>query len=281
MKPAKVYLDTNIYKFSATQLPRLRPRQQTITWGDIIQEATVHDFIEVDPNEKIQNQELKNEAELLPKLAELGKKGAVRYCIQVEALLESWGIPNMDSRTGKFYGAPVEQVEAPVKYGRVIIGGNRDAKEMQFNFLSGLNHKRFTELQELTGAYQGPGKLNRNQLLECFLDGNWLSCEALLDERLYAAYLQDGLFTKEQIPNIDWNGDTDLVLFTPFFVKDLGTFPAWDDVFMALQKQRVGLPPTNRLFGWFLFYLINRRIRKLREKFDTSGEFRKVQKAPG
>ena len=74
----------------------------------------------------------------------------------------------MDSRTGKFYGAPVEQVEAPVKYGRVIIGGNQDAKEMQFNFLSRLNHKRFTELQKLTGAYQGPGKLNRNQLLDAF-----------------------------------------------------------------------------------------------------------------
>jgi hypothetical protein len=168
MNPIKVYLDTNIYKFSATQLPRLRPRQQTITWGDIVQEVTVHDFIEVDPNDKIQNQELKNEAELLPKLAELGEKGAVRYFIQIEALLESWGIPNMDSRTGKFYGAPVEQVEAPVKYGRVILGGNQDAKEMQFNFLSGLNHKRFIELQKVTGAYQGPGKLNRNQLLDAF-----------------------------------------------------------------------------------------------------------------
>ncbi|NIW00066.1 hypothetical protein GWN26_13465, partial [Candidatus Saccharibacteria bacterium] len=51
---------------------------------------------------------------------------------------------------------------------------------------------------------------------ECFLDGNWLSCEALYDERLYAVYLQDGLFTKDQIPNIDWDGDTDLVLFAPF-----------------------------------------------------------------
>lgn len=168
MKPTKVFLDTNIFKFSATHLPRLRPRQQTITWGDIVQEVTVHDFIEVDPNEKIQNQGLKDEAELLPKLAEFGKEGTVRYFIQVETLLESWGIPNMDSRTGKFYGAPVEQVEAPVKYGRVILGANQDAKEMQFNFLSGLNHKRFTELQKLTGAYQGPGKLNRNQLLDAF-----------------------------------------------------------------------------------------------------------------
>jgi len=168
MKTSKVFLDTNIYKFSATQLPRLRPRQQTITWGDIVQEVTVHDFIEVDPNEKIQNQELKKEAELLPELAELGKEGALRYCIQVEALLEIWGIPNMDSRSGKFYGAAVEQVEAPVKYGRVVLGGNQDAKEIQFNFLSGLKHTRFTELQKLTGAYQGPGKLNRNQLLDAF-----------------------------------------------------------------------------------------------------------------
>ena len=138
MKPAKVFLDTNIFKFSATQLPRLSPRQQTIKWCDIVQEVTVHDFIEVDPNEKIQNQELKEEAELLPKLAELGKEGAVKYCIQIETLLESWGIPNMDSKTGKFYGAPIKQVEAPVKYGRVILGGNQDAKEMQFEFLSNL-----------------------------------------------------------------------------------------------------------------------------------------------
>ena len=168
MKPAKVFLDTNIYKFSATQLPRFRPRHQTITWGDIVQEVTVQDFIEVDPNEKIQNRELKKEAELLTELSETGKEGALRYCIQGEALLESGGIPNMDSRSGKFYGAPVEQVEAPVKYGRVILGGNQDAKEMQFNFLSGVNHTRFTELQKLTGAYQGPGKLNRNQLLDAF-----------------------------------------------------------------------------------------------------------------
>lgn len=116
---------------------------------------------------------------------------------------------------------------------------------------------------------------------ECFLDGNWLSCEALFDERFYAVFFQDRMFTKDQIPNIDWNGDTDLVLFTPFFVKDLGTLPAWDDVIIDVLKEGVKLPPTNRLFGWFIFFLMNRRISKLREKFDTSGEFREAQKAPG
>ena len=116
---------------------------------------------------------------------------------------------------------------------------------------------------------------------ECFLDGNWLSCEALFDERLYAVFLQEGWLTKEQIPSTDWNGDTDLVLFTSFFIKDFGTFPAWDDVIIYVLEKGYELPPTNRLFGWFLYSLVNRRIRKIRGKFDMSGELREVQEAPG
>src|SRR6185369_9023345 len=100
MKPPKVYIDTNVLKFSATQLPRLKPRQTTINWGGHIHDVTVHDFIEVNPNDTISNQELKSEAQLLLKLAELGKSGKVQYAIQMETLLESWGIPNMDSSFG-------------------------------------------------------------------------------------------------------------------------------------------------------------------------------------
>lgn len=168
MELPEVYLDTNVFKFSATQLPRLKPRVQTINWGDIEQDVTVHDFVEVNPNEGISNPELSAEAEVLPKLAELGKKGFVRYLIQAETLFESWGIPNLDSKSGPFYGAPIEHVEAPVQYERVMIGGHQDPKEMQFDFLSRLRNKRFKQLQKITGAYQGPGKLNRNQLLDAF-----------------------------------------------------------------------------------------------------------------
>jgi len=168
MNPPKVYLDTNVLKFSATQLPRLKPKKQIINWGGIEQNVTVHDFVEINPNENITNPELKTEAALLPNLAELGKNGTVRFLIQVETLLESWGIPNMDSKSGKFYGTPIEHVEAPVQYGRIMFCGNQDSKEMQFDFLSRLNNMRFKELQKIVGAYQGPGKLNRNQLLDAF-----------------------------------------------------------------------------------------------------------------
>jgi len=164
----KVYVDTNIFKFSATELPRLKLRSQTVNWGGNNIEVTVHDFVEENPNEKIQNDELKAEADLLPKLANLGKKGLVQYVIQIEAELESWKIPNMDSNSGRFYGAPIEPVEAPIHYGRVIAGGPEDSKEQQFKFLSRIEDSRFKELQKITGAYQGERKLNRNQLLDSF-----------------------------------------------------------------------------------------------------------------
>jgi hypothetical protein len=88
--------------------------------------------------------------------------------IQLEAELESWGIPNMDSNSGRFYGAPVEPVEAPIVYGRVIGGRPDNPEEKQFEFLSRIEDSRFKVLQKITGAYQGERKLNRNQLLDAF-----------------------------------------------------------------------------------------------------------------
>ena len=85
MSIPRVYVDTNIFKFSATELTRLRPRSKTINWGGNDIEVTVHDFIEENPNDRISNEELKSEAELLPELANLGKAGLIQYVIQLEA----------------------------------------------------------------------------------------------------------------------------------------------------------------------------------------------------
>ena len=75
----------------------------------------------------------------------------------------------LGNTTGRFYGAPIESAVSPVQYSRVMIGPlHSNPKEMQFDFFSGLKHRRFNELQRMTGAYQGPGKLNQNQLLDAF-----------------------------------------------------------------------------------------------------------------
>lgn len=168
MELPKVYIDTNVFKFSATQLQRLVPRRQSLNWGGQVHEVIVHDLVDLNPNENITNGDLKSEVELLPQLAKLGKTNRVEYVIQTETLFESWGLPNMDSSTGEFYGTPCRAVDAPITYDRVLIGGHTDSGEMQFDFLKSIRAKRFLEVQRITGAYQGEGKLNRNQLLDAF-----------------------------------------------------------------------------------------------------------------
>lgn len=165
-----IYLDTNIFKFSANSQLRMVPRKQILDWGHITQEVVVHDLMHLNPNGRIKNNDLlKSEAGLLKDVAELAKKGRVKFVINTETLIESWGIPNMDSTTGKFYGAPYEQVKAPIEYSRTIMGfGVDSAKDAQFNFLSKIDHPRFYELMRMTGAYQGKRQLNRNQLLDAF-----------------------------------------------------------------------------------------------------------------
>lgn len=168
MNVAKVYLDTNVLKFAATELPRLLPRKQSLDWGGKTIEVTVHDFVEINPNKSIENPELKAEAELLPRLAEIGKLGELKYVMNFETLEESWGLRNMDSKNGRFYGAAIDVVKAPFEYGRTVAGGGVKPKERQFHFLASVRHPRFLELQRMTGAYQGEQKLNRNQLLDAF-----------------------------------------------------------------------------------------------------------------
>lgn len=72
----KVYIDTNVLKFSATQLQRYCPRTQKINWGGREHEVTVNDLVYINPNEAIDNPELKAEAQLLPVLAEVEPMGS-------------------------------------------------------------------------------------------------------------------------------------------------------------------------------------------------------------
>jgi hypothetical protein len=126
-------------------------------WGGREQIVTVHDSVVLNPNDKIENASLKAEAALLEQVATLGKKGLVSFLINIETQMEVWGLPNLDSESGQFYGVPLERVEAPVRYGRIM-----------FDFLRLLRDDRFDNLQRITGAYQGSARVNRNQLLDAF-----------------------------------------------------------------------------------------------------------------
>ena len=95
---------------------------------------------------------------------------------------------------------------------------------------------------------------------ECFLSGEWVSCELLLDKILYEGMLQEDLITEEQVPTIDWDGKTDLVLLNPWITEDRGHLPSFDDAMRVLQAGEEGMPPLwiERIIAP-VFYRLNLR----------------------
>jgi len=162
----QVYLDTNILKYAADRLMRFLPQQKEVNWGGHELTLTHHREVVINPNDRIKdNDELRREISLLRKVA--GRK-RLRFAMQIETVLESWGLPNMDSEEGIFFGREIETVAAPVEYSRTLIEAHGDASERQYEFLCSIDHPRFNEIQRATGAFQGKNKRNKNQLLDAW-----------------------------------------------------------------------------------------------------------------
>jgi hypothetical protein len=139
MKPPTVFLDTNIFKFSATgPLSFIPVNRKTRNWYGRVTGFQFYEVGYVNRNERIRNPELKREVALLLQIAEIAKRGELELLAHREITYESWGLPAMDSATGPFYGAPITDVEAPIKYGRVLFAPRISADELTKNFLVGM-----------------------------------------------------------------------------------------------------------------------------------------------
>ena len=101
---------------------------------------------------------------------------------------------------------------------------------------------------------------------ECHLDERWIACEALFDEPLYLGMLGASLVTREQIPTIDWDGKSDLILFLPWIVSDEGTYPAFDNILASPMISEAGMPPKVlcKLFDPIPMLLSRRRTDSIR-----------------
>jgi hypothetical protein len=159
MSPASkaplVYVDANVFKFAASKLPRFFRKTQQLNWGN---KSSVHEYWEpgyLDPNDAIKDLELRAEAKLLGKIAIEARAARILLITNHESLTETWGLPNMDSIGGSFYGAPIGQCPSPVIYSRIVVGGSRSMQELQTTFLISIKNSRFEEIQKAVGAIQG------------------------------------------------------------------------------------------------------------------------------
>jgi hypothetical protein len=106
-----------------------------------------------------------------------------------------------------------------------------------------------------------PKKIGYHSCCECYLAGRWVVCEALFDKALYTAACKKGIMSEEKIPNIDWDGDKDLLVVAPFMLEDKGIFHSLDGQFKKLQDENK-LPG---IMARIVFRYMNRHINKLRK----------------
>lgn len=106
-----------------------------------------------------------------------------------------------------------------------------------------------------------PERIPYHTWCECHLSGKWVVCESLFDKGFYDAACQKGFIDKEQLPNIDWDGENDLMMVSAFILGDKGTSHDLDSVFKKAREE-------NRLPGFIvriLFHFTNRFINKIRQ----------------
>jgi transglutaminase-like putative cysteine protease len=97
---------------------------------------------------------------------------------------------------------------------------------------------------------------------ECYLSGRWIACDSYLDKALYGAAIKEGIITREQMPTIDWDGESDLKTALPWVLKDAGVHSSYDEVFEDVMKKT----PVPAFIMSFVCTLSNRYTEKLRKK---------------
>ncbi len=167
---AKVFIDTNILKFSAVKKHVYRAKKETIKWGGTEFETEIYEKHTVNDLHKIRNEVQKRDAVFLGMLAYAGISEWLSFYIHREVDLETWGLPGMVSPSGRFFGCTIHEVPDPIApQSRIIFGGHKRFKEHILDFVCSIKHPRFVELTRMTGAYQGARKpLNLNQALDAY-----------------------------------------------------------------------------------------------------------------
>ncbi|MFW9845667.1 MAG: transglutaminase family protein [Candidatus Thorarchaeota archaeon] len=104
---------------------------------------------------------------------------------------------------------------------------------------------------------------------EAYLSERWLACEGMLDRGLYSGLLKRGFLDRNLIPNIDWDGESNLIILKPWLVEDCGTTPFYENIYakMDANRKQEGMPPkvVDRLFGWIIYSSFKRHTDRLRE----------------
>jgi hypothetical protein len=222
--------------------------------------STVDDYLKATKLCDCDNEEIKRKAQELIKDATTPKEAASKifYFIRDEVV---YGLDFVDAKAShtlrtrlgdcilksNLQIALLRAVEIPARYHRVAL-----RKEV----LQGI----FSD-----SAYQSvPEVVDYHPYCECYLSGKWVACATLFDKGLFKAMVEKGFLTASQISTIDWDGEHDTTVVTPWVVKDYGTFASLDDLWIETQQFFDKRYP--RILQRIANYFSNRHTNKIRQR---------------
>jgi hypothetical protein len=140
--------------------------------------------------------------------------------------------------------ALLRAVQIPARYHQVVLD-----KEILKNLISNTFYKMM------------PQRIWFHPWCECYLSGKWIACDLFLDRDIYQAAVKHGYISKEKMPFLDWDGETDLKIATPWILEDVGTHSSYDEV----SKKVVEDNKLPNFLVKLLFSFFNRYTKKLRK----------------
>lgn len=167
--PAVVFLDASAMKRAVLVRTRSTVAPKTLTWGPREITVPVTRFEAFDTTEGIANQVMRDEARLLPYVAELAGAGRLRLQTGVEAYGEFLGLREIDG-LGVLDGVQIEMIESPLgrSHSRMMGGGGLDARKLQREFFESIHAPRYLEMRKAFGALKTGSKRSRNLLADIF-----------------------------------------------------------------------------------------------------------------
>jgi len=160
----KIYIDKSALNFFVHRTPQNR----IICWHGQVPKVAVGSFTHLNPRVSLSNFKMEVEVELLPVIADAGKKGLIKYVIQNEALFASRNVLKINYRRGQFRGIPCKFVSTPKSYRRFFFRLCSDGKELEFGSPPSIEDKRFLELLKMISTYQGTSNPVPSQILNAF-----------------------------------------------------------------------------------------------------------------
>lgn len=89
---------------------------------------------------------------------------------------------------------------------------------------------------------EAPDVIPNHPGCECYLSEKWISSDTSFDRDLLEAAYKKGIFSKEEIPTIDWDGESDLNTLHYWMVEDKGTLHSLDDLVREAEKEFEEIP---------------------------------------